>query len=111
MMEPNPDHHCPVDFPKLLCQILISRPGRSYSRPKVPQAHQPYTLRPTFFPTNRRMPETASVWEERLTMGVRDVEAALDSGWERALETVRGSMTSEVLCCVSSQTGASREHS
>ncbi len=24
-------------------------------------------------------------------MGLRDVEAALDSGWERALETVRGS--------------------
>ena len=24
-------------------------------------------------------------------MGLRDVEAALDSAWERALETVRGS--------------------
>ena len=29
-------------------------------------------------------------------MGLRDIEAALDSGWERALETVRGSTPSEV---------------
>ena len=31
-------------------------------------------------------------------MGLRDVEAALDSGWERAQETIRGSMSPSEVC-------------
>ncbi len=32
-------------------------------------------------------------------MGLRDVEAALDSGWERALDTVRGSFVPDEVRC------------
>ena len=62
------------------------------------------------YAADRPVQETASAWQERLTMGLRDVEAALDSSWERALETVRGSFVPDEVRIVNQQDKDCTEH-